>query len=91
MATHRPLNAEAINHALAGRADLPQVERTESEALRDQDMQEHEAGDHRASEATLAEVMRRLLLADLDGEAAWVCSSTRRPKMLTQTHDRPHP
>jgi hypothetical protein len=40
------------------------AERAEIQSLRDQGMQEHEAGDHRASEATLAEAMRRLLLAE---------------------------
>jgi hypothetical protein len=64
VAAYCPLNAEAIDHALTARTDLPEAERTEIQALRDQGMQEHEAGDHRASEATLAEAMRRLLLAE---------------------------
>jgi hypothetical protein len=64
VAAYCPLNAEAIDHALTARADLPEAERAEIQSLRDQGMQEHEAGDHRASEATLAEAMRRLLLAE---------------------------
>ena len=64
MAAHCPMDAEAIDHALAARADLPEAEKAEIQALRDQGMQQHEAGDHRASEATLAEAMRRLLLAE---------------------------
>jgi hypothetical protein len=64
VAAYCPLNAEAIDHALAARADLPESERAEIQALRDQGMQQHEAGDHRASEATLAEAMRLLLLAE---------------------------
>ena len=62
--SHRALAAEAIDHALAARTDLPESERAEIQALRDQGLQQHEAGDHRASEATLAEAMRRLLLAE---------------------------
>jgi hypothetical protein len=64
MADYCPMNAEAIDHALAARADLPEAERAEIQALRDQGMQQHEAGDHRASEATLADAMRRLLLTE---------------------------
>ena len=64
VAAYCPMNAAAIDHALAARADLPEAEKAEIQALRDQGMQQHEAGDHRASEATLAEAMRRLLMAE---------------------------
>jgi hypothetical protein len=64
VAAYCPLNADAIDHALAARAGLPEAGKAEIQALRDQGMQQHEAGDHRASEATLAEAMRRLLLAE---------------------------
>jgi hypothetical protein len=64
LAAYCPQNAAAIDHALEARADLPEAERAEIQALRDQGMEQHEAGDHRASEATLAEAMRRLLMAE---------------------------
>lgn len=64
LAAYCPQNAAAIDHALEARADLPDAERAEIQALRDQGMEQHEAGDHRASEATLAEAMRRLLMAE---------------------------
>jgi hypothetical protein len=64
VAAYCPLNAQAIDHALEARADLSDAERAEIQALRDQGMEQHEAGDHRASEATLADAMRRLLLAE---------------------------
>lgn len=64
LAAHCPQDAAAIDHALQARADMPEAEKAEIQALRDQGMQQHEAGDHRASEATLADAMRRLLMAE---------------------------
>ena len=55
-----PMNAEAIDAGLAA-IDVSDEVRAEVETLRDQGMEQHEAGDHAASEATLAEAMRLLL------------------------------
>jgi hypothetical protein len=64
LAFHCPQDAAAIDHALAARADLPDAERAEIQALRDQGMEQHGAGDHDEAQRTLAEAMRRLLLAE---------------------------
>ena len=60
LASHCPKDAAAIEAALP-KSTLPDAEKAEISALKDQGMQQHQAGDHRASEATLADAMRRLL------------------------------
>ena len=59
-ANHCPMDAEAIDAGLAA-IEVSDEVRAEVEALRDQGMEQHEAGDHAAAEATLAEGMRLLL------------------------------
>ena len=59
-ANHCPKDAEAINAGLAA-IEVGDEVRGEVEALRDEGMEQHEAGDHAAAEATLAEAMRMLL------------------------------
>ncbi len=59
-ASHCPMDAEAIDAGLAA-IEVSDEVRTEVETLRDQGMEQHEAGDHAAAEATLAEAMRLLL------------------------------
>ena len=61
-AGHCPADAEAIDHALAALEVSDEV-RTEVQALRDQGMEQHEAGDHEAAEDTLSEAMRTLLMS----------------------------
>jgi hypothetical protein len=61
-AAHCPLDAAAIEHALP-LSSLSDEEKAEIEAMKDQAMELHEAGNHRESETMLAEAMRRLLLA----------------------------
>jgi hypothetical protein len=62
LAGHCPADAAAIEHALPT-SNLSDAEKAEVEALKDQGMEQHAAGNHRESEALLAEAMRRLLLA----------------------------
>lgn len=62
LAAHCPRDAAAIDHALEARADVP--DREQIQALRDEGMQLHEAGNHREAEAKLAEAMRMLLNAE---------------------------
>lgn len=64
LAAHCPQDAAAIDHALEARADMPQDQKDQVQALRDEGMQLHEAGNHRESEAKLAEGMRILLMAE---------------------------
>jgi hypothetical protein len=64
LAAHCPQDAAAIDHALEARADMPDAEKEQIRALRDEGMQLHEAGNHRESEAKLAEAMRMLLNAE---------------------------
>lgn len=61
-AGHCPLDAAAVDHALP-LSDLGDDEKAEIQALRDEAMAAHEAGDHAQSEAMLADAMRRLLMA----------------------------
>jgi hypothetical protein len=61
-AGHCPKDAAAIDAALE-KMTLSDEVRVEVVALRDQGMALHEQGDHAASEAALADAMRRLLLA----------------------------
>ena len=63
VAAHCPQDAEAIDHALTT-TSLGDEEKAEVEALKTQGMEQHEAGNHRESEALLAEAMRKLLMAE---------------------------
>ena len=63
LAAHCPLDAAAIDNALPN-SSLSDEEKAEVEALKDQGMEQHEAGNHRESEALLAEAMRKLLNAE---------------------------
>jgi hypothetical protein len=62
LAAHCPQDAAAIDHALP-LSTLSDEEKAEVQALRDEGMAQHEAGNHAESEALLADAMRRLLLA----------------------------
>ncbi len=62
LAAHCPEDAAAIEHALLS-TSLSDEEKAEVERLKDEGMAQHEAGNHRESEALLADAMRRLLLA----------------------------
>jgi hypothetical protein len=62
LAAHCPQDAAAIEHALP-LSNLSDEEKAEIEAMKNRGMELHEAGNHRESEAVLAEAMRRLLLA----------------------------
>ena len=63
LAGHCPADAAAIDHALP-LSTLSDEEKAEIQALRDEGMAAHEAGNHAESEALLADAMRRLLLAE---------------------------
>lgn len=60
LASHCPADAGAIDDALE-RSKLSGDQKDEIKALRDEGMDLHNAGDHRAAEQTLAEAMRMLL------------------------------
>jgi len=60
LAAHCPKDAAAIEAALA-KSSLSAAEKAEIASLKDQGMEAHNAGDHRKSEALLADAMRRLL------------------------------
>jgi len=62
LAAHCPRDAAAIEAGLSKSA-LGDAEKAEISAMKDQGMQLHGAGDHRGSEAILADAMRRLLNA----------------------------
>lgn len=62
MAGHCPLDAAAIDHALP-KSTLSDADKAEVEALKEQGMAAHQAGNHRESEALLAQAMRKLLMA----------------------------
>ncbi|ROR34961.1 hypothetical protein [Inmirania thermothiophila] len=62
LASHCPLDAKAIDQALA-KGTVPAGLAAEVKALRDKGMELHNAGQHRESERTLAEAMRKLLAA----------------------------
>lgn len=59
-ALHCPQDAAAIDHAL-GVVEVSDEVRSEVQALRDEGMEQHEAGNHEESEDTLSEAMRTLL------------------------------
>ena len=59
-AGHCPADAKAIDEGLAN-MQLSDEVRAAVTDLREKGMAQHEAGDHRASEKTLAEAMRMLL------------------------------
>ena len=61
-AMHCPQDAAAIDHAL-GALEVSDEVRAEVQALRDEGMELHEAGNHEESEDTLSEAMRTLLQA----------------------------
>ena len=63
LAAHCPQDAEAIDHALPN-SSLSDEAKAEVEALKKKGMEQHEAGNHRESEALLAEAMRKLLMAE---------------------------
>jgi hypothetical protein len=60
LAGHCPQDAAAIDKAL-GVVTVSDEVKTQVTALKDKGMAEHSAGDHAASEASLAEAMRLLL------------------------------
>jgi hypothetical protein len=62
LANHCPQDAAAIDHALP-LSSLSDEAKAAIQALRDEGMAAHEAGDHAQSEALLADAMRQLLLA----------------------------
>ena len=59
-AGHCPADAKAIEEGLA-KLQVSDEVRTAVSELHEKGMAQHEAGDHRASEKTLAEAMRMLL------------------------------
>jgi copper chaperone CopZ len=63
IAAHCPLDAKAIDNALA-KLDVDADVKTEVEALRDEGMALHNAGNHGEAVATLSQAMR-ILLASL--------------------------
>lgn len=63
LAAHCPQDAAAIEAALPN-SSLSDAEKAEVEALKEQGMELHAAGNHRESEAVLADAMRRLLNAE---------------------------
>lgn len=63
LAAHCPQDAAAIDHALT-KTSLSAEDKAEVERLKNEGMAQHEAGNHRESEALLADAMRRLLLAE---------------------------
>ena len=64
LAAHCPADAKAIDQALP-RSALSEADQAKVKALRDEGMSLHQAGDHRASEAKMAEAMRILLGSSL--------------------------
>jgi len=62
LAAHCPMDAAAIEHALP-KSNLSDADKAEVEALKEQGMAAHQAGNHRESEALLAQAMRKLLMA----------------------------
>ncbi len=61
LAAHCPKDAAAIEAALAKATNLSDADKAAISALKDEGMALHNAGDHRASEAKLAEAMRMIL------------------------------
>lgn len=64
LAGHCPKDAKAITAGLAN-SNLSAAAKAEVEALRDKGMAQHNAGDHGAAEATLAEGMRKVLMGGM--------------------------
>ena len=62
LAGHCPADGKAIEAALAKATNLSDADKAEITALKDEGMALHSAGDHRASEAKMAEAMRKILL-----------------------------
>lgn len=62
LAAHCPADAKAIEAGLS-KTTLGAAEKTAISTMKDQGLQLHGAGDHRASEKVLADAMRRLLNA----------------------------
>lgn len=63
LAAHCPMDAAAIENALPN-SNLSDAEKAEVEALKEQGMEQHNAGNHREAEALLADGMRRILNAE---------------------------
>lgn len=63
LAAHCPLDAAAIEQALPN-SSLSEEEKAEVTRLKEEGMALHNAGNHRESEALLAEAMRMLLTAE---------------------------
>ena len=61
-AFHCPMDAAAIDHAL-GVLDVSDEVKSQVQALRDEGMEQHEAGNHEDAVNTLSEAMRTLLMA----------------------------
>lgn len=61
-AFHCPRDAAAIDHALGVLAVSDEV-KADAQALRDQGVAQHEAGNHEDAQTTLAEAMRLLLMS----------------------------
>ena len=61
-AGHCPLDAKAIDHALS-KVTIDDATRQEVEALRDEGLALHNAGNHKESEDKLSQAMRLLLEA----------------------------
>lgn len=64
LASRCPVDAGAVADAIE-RSKLPSGKKEEIRALHDQGLEQHNAGDHAAAEATLAEAMRMLLKGGL--------------------------
>lgn len=62
LAFHCPKDAAAIDHALAA-LDVGEDVEAQAQALRDQGMQQHEAGNHAEAANSLSEAMRLLLMS----------------------------
>lgn len=63
LAAHCPLDAAAIEQALPN-SSLSEEQKAEVTRLKEEGMELHNAGNHRESEAVLAEAMRMLLTAE---------------------------
>ncbi len=59
-AFHCPADAKAIDAGLS-KANISDDHKSEIMALRDKGLAQHESGDHKDAEATLADAMRQLL------------------------------
>jgi hypothetical protein len=61
LAYHCPLDAKAIDSGLAKVQNLTDDQKAEIIKLRNLGLEQHKAGDHKASADTLAKAMRKLL------------------------------